>query len=264
MTAFDENLARKLEQMYLAPSVVARRRSALDVLDLHPGQSGLDIGTGPGFLACEMAERVGSAGRVAAIDASAAVLDFARRRGEQVGVAKWTDFQEADAAALPFPDASFDGAIALQVFEFVPEVEQALREAHRVLRPGGRLVAIDSDWTTLVWHTDDGDLMTRMRQALLHAGHFADSTLPRKLSPFLRRAGFDNVMVTPVPLLETRFDTESYSYHALDIITNLARDHEGFTSEHADALIADVKKQAADDRYWFSLSQYLFVANKPI
>ena len=262
MSGFDENLGRKLQQQYMSPSVVARRRAALDLLGLHSGQVGLDIGTGPGFLACGLAERVGSAGQVMGIDTSVAMLDFACHRAKQMGVAKWTEFREADATALPIPDASFDGAVAIQVFEFVPDIEQAVLEAHRVLRPGGRLIVIDSDWATLVWNTEDDALMTRMRQALLHAGHFAHPTLPRRFSHLLQRAGFDEIVVTPSLIFETKFDADAYSYYLLEIATNLACGHLDFTSLDADAFIVDVKNQVADGEYWFSLNQYMFMANK--
>jgi ubiquinone/menaquinone biosynthesis C-methylase UbiE len=64
----------------MSPMVVARRQRVRALLDLHPGDLVLDIGTGPGFLADEIAREVGSSGRVAGIDRSQDMLALAQRR----------------------------------------------------------------------------------------------------------------------------------------------------------------------------------------
>ena len=74
MLTFDAEVGRKLEAMYSTSDVAARRRAALEAVQLEPGEYGLDIGPGPGFLTCELAQRVGRAGRVAAVDNNPAML----------------------------------------------------------------------------------------------------------------------------------------------------------------------------------------------
>lgn len=61
----------------------------------------------------------------------------------------------ADAAQLPYPDESFDAAVSTQVYEYVPNIPAALPELHRVLRLGGRAVILDTDYGSLVIHTND-------------------------------------------------------------------------------------------------------------
>jgi len=80
MLQFSEEAARKLEGIYSTPDIVAQRRTALDLLALVPGESAVDIGCGPGFLCEQMAEIVGSKGRVLGIDISDDLLAFARDR----------------------------------------------------------------------------------------------------------------------------------------------------------------------------------------
>ena len=71
-------------------------------------------------------------------------------------------FQEADATALPVGDAEFDRAFSVQVLEYVPDVDAALRELDRALRPGGRVVAWDVDWATVSMRTADEARMQRV------------------------------------------------------------------------------------------------------
>lgn len=106
----------------------------------------LDAGCGPG----EHAVRVARNGcRVLAIDFSAAVLDEARRRAQAAGLADRIEFERGDLTNLRFPDASFDRVFSWGVVIHIPEVERALAELARIVRPGGRLalyVTNDRAW----------------------------------------------------------------------------------------------------------------------
>jgi SAM-dependent methyltransferase len=90
----------------------------------------LDIGTGEGQIA-RLATR-GGAGRVVGVDPTWAQVEVARQRGGG------PSYLRAGAADLPFPDRSFDAAVACLVFEHIDEMDDAIGEVARVLRPGGR------------------------------------------------------------------------------------------------------------------------------
>lgn len=91
----------------------------------------VDIGTGEGQIARRLADR---GQRVIGIDPVGAQVEEAARRG---GTAR---YGQAAASALPFADEAFDGALACLVFEHIDEVDQAITEVSRILRPGGRFV----------------------------------------------------------------------------------------------------------------------------
>ena len=150
MLEFDEENARRLEAIYRTPDVIEQRRAIRAALLLQPGERVLDIGSGPGFLAAEMAAVVGPNGRVHGIDPSETMLASARRRDAPV------EYRTGDALALPFPDEHFDVAVCTQVYEYVEDVAAALAEARRVLRTGGRLLVLDTDWDSIVWHSATG------------------------------------------------------------------------------------------------------------
>ena len=102
----------------------------LDAARVGPGVHLLDVATGPGYVAAAAAGRGAS---VTGIDFSAAMLAEARRHHPAI------DFQAGDAAALPFADASFDAVVMSFGLLHLAHPDQALAEARRVLRPGGRI-----------------------------------------------------------------------------------------------------------------------------
>ena len=163
MLDFDEENARRLEAVYMTPDVIDQRRAIRAALSLQPGERVLDIGSGPGFLAAEMAAEVGPDGRVHGIDSSEIMLASARRRDAPV------EYGTGDALALPFPDEQFDVAVCTQVYEYVEDIAAALAEARRVLRTGGRLLVLDTDWDSIVWHSGDRERMERVLDRLERA-----------------------------------------------------------------------------------------------
>ena len=123
---FDEETSRRVEAVYLTPDVVAQRCQVLKALELTAGERVLDIGSGPGLLAHEMAAAVGPEGRVCGVDISEPMLAIAKKR---CSAQPWTEFHTADATSLPFPDASFDAAVATQVYEYVADIRPPSRSS---------------------------------------------------------------------------------------------------------------------------------------
>src|SRR4051794_6221425 len=140
---FDEQLGQRLKAAYLTPDVVAQRVSIREALALRPGETVVDIGCGPGLLAAEMAADVGPDGSILAVDPSEDMLTLAATAERAAGSAP-ISFAAGDACALPAQDGSADAAVATQVYEYVADMAGALREARRVLRPGGRLLVLDT------------------------------------------------------------------------------------------------------------------------
>jgi arsenite methyltransferase len=109
---------------------------------LNPGDAVLDLGCGAGVDSLVAARLVGAAGRVVGLDVTPAMIERARSNQARLVLANLT-FQVGDAEALPFPDQEFDAVISNGVFNLTLDKEKALSEAHRVLKPGGRLMMAD-------------------------------------------------------------------------------------------------------------------------
>lgn len=134
----------------LAPTARSLADSVRPTVDARPDAWLLDIGTGTGTLAVELVERYPSA-HVTGVDSSRGMLDEARslaRRRLSPAAARHLEFVRGDAGRLPFADESFDAVVSSFVFQLVPDRFAALREARRVLRPGGTIAV-------LTWLADD-------------------------------------------------------------------------------------------------------------
>jgi ubiquinone/menaquinone biosynthesis C-methylase UbiE len=113
------------------------RTAALEALvDCRPEHRLLDVGCGSGP---HMVRYLDRCAHVAGVDYSEAMVDLARRALEGSGRTNW-ELRRADAAALPFPDGSFDVVIAMGLLDYVPSAADVLREFRRVLKPGGQAV----------------------------------------------------------------------------------------------------------------------------
>jgi arsenite methyltransferase len=252
---FDEAASRRVEATYVTPDVVEQRRVVRAALDLQPGEEVLDIGSGPGLLACEIAAEVGPHGSVHGIDPSRSMLEIAERREPGSGSAPVT-FAAGDACRLPFADGSFHAAVATQVYEYVSDVPAAVAEAHRVLRPGGRLLVLDTDWDSIVWRSGDRERTRRMLAAWDE--HLVDPYLPRRLTRLLEDGGFEVTARTAIPLLNAGFDPNTYSAGLIGFIAAFVPGRQGLTKADATAWAEDL--MALGDDYFFSLNRYLFLA----
>jgi len=109
---------------------------------IHPGEAVLDMGCGAGVDSLVAAHLVGPAGRVIGVDVTAEMIAKARSNLEQLDLPQ-VSFQVGEAESLPFPDNNFDLVISNGVLNLTLNKEQALEEAYRVLKPGGRFMVAD-------------------------------------------------------------------------------------------------------------------------
>ena len=255
---FNSEEAQRLLALYVTPEIVAQRRHFLQVFIPRRGERVLDVGSGPGPLAAAIAEAVGATGAVSGVDISEPLLAAARA---QCAAYPWVDFQRSEATQLPFPADAFDALVSTQVLEYVQEVDTALAEFHRVVRPGGRVALMDTDWDSLVWHTPHPERTRRILAA--YTAHAADCYLPRTLANRLRRVGFQVEAQQVLPLFSPTYDPNSYSNRSLDGIAAFVAGREGITREEANAWARELRQFAEHGEYFFSLNRYIFLATKP-
>jgi ubiquinone/menaquinone biosynthesis C-methylase UbiE len=152
---------------------------------LAPGETVLDLGSGGGVDVLLSARRVGPQGKVLGLDMTDEMLELARRNQAQAGVTN-VEFLKGTIEQIPLPDESVDVIISNCVINLSADKDQVLREAYRVLRPGGRFAVSDIVFTREVPEAV-------RRSAELWAGCIAGALHERDYRSKLVAAGFQQV-----------------------------------------------------------------------
>lgn len=165
------------------------------VADLHPGETVLDLGSGAGGDALISARRVGPTGRVIGIDMTTEMLDLARANAAEAGVTN-VEFRQGYLEKLPLPDDTVDVVISNCVLNLAADKTVVLREAARVLRPGGRLAFSDVVAEEGMHEATRADLAA-------WTGCIAGALTDAELRAALGAAGFDELEVRPTHRVHT-------------------------------------------------------------
>jgi arsenite methyltransferase len=219
----------------------------MQALNLKAGERALELGCGAGFYAYEAAQFVGSAGQICAIDISDDQVAMARSRCMDFA---HVTVETADIAEPTFEADRFDAVWGIQVLEYVQDLEKALSEVHRVLRPGGRLLVLSTNWESFVWHSENPARMRRVLEAF--DAHCPFPNLSSVLPDRLRAAGFQVARQIPMPVLNTTFGDTSLSRWLAPLISTYAAAQGGIPREEAEAWIAEFDDLEKRGAYWFA------------
>jgi ubiquinone/menaquinone biosynthesis C-methylase UbiE len=150
------------------------------------GQQALDVGCGTGH---QMAMLRDLGYEVAGVDGSPSMLDHARRNNPA------SELREGDVEALPFPDASFDQVLCIEVLRYLPDPRRSIQEMARVLRPGGRCLATATPLLNLNGYAIVNWLAAslRIRGLVVLRQYFTTSSW--SIARLFRRASFSEVRV---------------------------------------------------------------------
>lgn len=224
---------------------------------LKPGMSLLDCGCGPGAITFGLADAV-APGRVVGADIEPAMIEQAARLAAEEGVQN-VEFRVGDIYDLPFEDGEFDVVFSHSVTEHLSDPVRALRELHRVAKPGGLAGLVKTDWT-FPFIVPESEGFSKFFELFEGGFNRIGGSLKRGryLGAYMREAGFDVIEVrnqvsnsfgeTTVPTAE-RFITW------MDNIPLFRESVElGITSEsELDAVRAGMREWAAHPDAYFSL-----------
>ena len=188
------------------------------LLSLEPGQTVLDLGSGGGIDVLLSAKRVGSTGKVYGLDMTDEMLALARENQRKAGATN-VEFLKGEIESIPLPDASVDVVISNCVINLSSDKDRVLREAFRVLKPGGRFAVSD----VIVRGSVPADVRRSME---LWVGCVAGALEEEEYIAKLRAAGFDDVQLEPWRVYGAD-DARSFLTHAGFDLDRLAPDVEG-------------------------------------
>lgn len=167
------------------PAVQRLRAWVLAAVQVRPGEVAVDVGAGTGEQVLALADLVGPEGRAVGVEPSRRMREEAQRRATTLG--RDIDIVAGSAEQLPLETASVDVLRCERVLQHLTDPAAAVVDMARVLRPGGRVVLVDSDWGTLVLHPGPPDVLRHVQDAMLAA---APNTLSgRRLPGLLSAAG---------------------------------------------------------------------------
>ena len=241
---------------YATADVVAIRQAQIDLLGPIAGAAILDIGSGPGIYARDLALR---GARVTALDSAPAMRAAALVEARTAGVA--IDVADGEANALPFPDGAFDAATLVQVIEYVPDAVGALREIARVLRPGGALLVCDTDWATASWGIGDAALAERIKQAWCATKPHYDAG--RRIPEWLIAAGYHVAAWEPLVLANADAVGDTFHGHTWKTYRRLLERLGTVPTDELDRFDRLCAETTAAGSFTFTVTRHGWLARPP-
>jgi len=247
------------------PVVESRHRWLVGLLGLEPGDRVLDLGCGTGSSLRFMVPSL-RGGLAVGVDLVSEVL---RDAADALMAAGRTSMVRADLKrALPFAAASFDRAFCHNVLEVLPDPQLVLREAYRVLRPGGRFLLGHSDYGTLVFASEDVALTRRLVQAYGDTQQdwmdAVDPAMGRRLPEVVGRSPFALVDVQAATVLNRRFQPGELGYGYAHNLVRALRGSGAASADELDGWLAGLRRLDERGAFLFSLNDYAVVCERPL
>ena len=224
-------------------------------LGITIGQTIADFGCGPGKVAVELARRVGASGHIHALDINEDFLETTSENAEAAGFADRVTTHVSEGVALPFADQSLDLVTARNAMMYVDDPVATLKEFGRVLKPGGRALAVDGDWYMMVAEPVPHDLWRAFVKAAGHACRNAD--MGRKLHSCFTAAGFVDIEVS----IHARADTTGSKLGMIRNMANYARES-GTMSERDIADVLDAIDTGLSNGTYLAVSPQFAVVGR--
>ena len=242
-------------------ATIALRRWERHHLRLSEGERLLDVGCGLGDAALALADDLGVNGQVVGIDVSHSMLSLARERAR--AAACQVRFSVGDALALDEPDRSFDAARSERTLQWLSKPQAGVNELARVLKLGGRICLIDTDWSTL--RLDIGDpTVTEQVSAAMRTERRRASNVGSRLGTLVQAAGFEVLAATSATQVWRTWDPdETLAPGGCFSMRSLADDLVAtgqLGAMDTDRFVESILDAARNDRFEMSLTMFAVVA----
>lgn len=257
-TAFVQSQVAYLDKFRGLEWAHAYKLRSFEYLHVQPGDSILEVGCGAGDDSMALARMVLPSGRVVGIDAGKDMISEATKRAENSNLP--VEFLIQDACNLDFPDNTFDGCRADQVFQHVGDPQKALREVVRVARPGAHIVICDPDWETLVI---DSPHKETTRNIVNHrCDSFNSGWIGRQLAGLFKSLGLTNVFVQADAFVLTDLSLANRLWRLRDTAER-ATEKGAISREDASIWISQLEEADRNGLFFGAVTGFAAVGQKP-
>lgn len=243
---FTGEIAAFQQRLAACQEMAARRVAVLSELAPRRGERILEVGCGAGLLLREIGLAVGPHGLAAGLDISPDQIAAAERECAGVPAVKP---MVGDVRTLAYRDSVFDAAVAVQVLEYIPDIERALAELHRVLKPGARVLCLATNWDSTFWHGPEAALTREIAAAW--ESHAPWPNLPARLPPMLRAAGFRAIRTLPVPIVNPNLHEHTFAWWTARMMAAHAV-REGLAEARARTWLEALEQAEEEGEFFFS------------
>lgn len=249
------------------PAVAARHRWLAVLLEVAAGDRVVDLGCGDGVTLEVLAARL-DGGVVVGLDTAVpALAEAAGRLGKRRSEGRVALVRADLSAPLPLTDRSVDKAICHNVLESLADPDAFLREAHRALRPGGRLVLSHPDYDTMVFTAPDLALTRRLVHAYCDTQQdwmsAVNGTIGRWLHDIAGRSPLTVERTAASTVLSQNFQVPMLGYMFAHHVADVLRRAGGFTDGELDGWLASLAEVDARGAFLWSINDYAVVCRRP-
>ena len=251
------NSAKSLNQTYAAPEIALQRKKTIEAVNIQAGESILDIGCGTGFLTSDMAPIVTESGQIIAIDPKPTMVKAAKQRCTEYAQVK---VRQGNVTSIPSKNNQFDLVTCTQVLLYVEDIDKALSEIYRVLKPGGRAAILETDWQGVVINSNFPELTRTIIDAWDTT--VASPNLPTRLTGLLLDKNFHSIHSEAIPLLNSEYLPDTFSANAVKWLPKAAYKRGVISSAQGKLWVEDLEALGKEGNYFFCVNRFLFVAQK--
>jgi SAM-dependent methyltransferase len=254
-----QRFVERLEFRGRDPTFVGYRQAYVEKMALAPSAVIVDLGCGTGVVARALASDPDFSGRVIGIEQSPVFVDAARRLAGDEGVGERVEFRIGNAHALDLADATMDAVVAHTTMSHVTDPLGVLKEAARVLRPGGVFAAFDGDYASWTFGYADHAIAKAMEEATL-AAVVSKPRVMRDMPGLLRDAGLRLLDVNAHVYADIGRST--FFLGAAESYAPVIARNKLMPPEQVDAWLEGLRRASEDGVFFAACNYYAYIATR--
>lgn len=232
----------------------------LDAMAIDSVQTVLDMGCGTGVAARGIVERSSFSGKVTGIDLSAYLIETARQVSVAEGKSSQLAFYAGDSRSLDMPDEQCDAVIAHTLVSHVDDPLAVLKEAARLVKPGGRIGIFDGDYASLTFSHGD-PVQGKAYDEAIQKAIITNPRVMRQMPRLLRDAGLE--LVTSFSYILAEVGKADFWVPALESFRTLVPQSGVMTDDQMNGWVNDRLKESEEGVFFGASNYYGYVAKRP-